>query len=268
MKTVRFLLASALAWAAGQAAAQPALEVIPLRHSTAEQVLPALRPLLEPGGTLSGQYSQLIVRASPANIAELRRALDAIDRPRRRLQILVRFDDSMAAARETIETRGRVSSRGSRFDVRVEDSSSGSEGRIDQRVQVLEGARALIAAGQTRPVLQRQRIQTPAGVLSQETFVVHEAANGFEVSPRVAGERVFLDIAPRRQSFVEGGGAAPGTIETQRIASSVSARMGEWFEIGGAVSSAMREGRTIGFSSRARSDDTRRIWVKIEEIRN
>ena len=51
------------------------LEIISLRHRTADQVLPALRPLVEPGATLTGQGTQLIVRASPSNLAELRRAL-------------------------------------------------------------------------------------------------------------------------------------------------------------------------------------------------
>ena len=87
-----FLLAAALI--AGSAAAQGSLEIIPLRHRTADQVLPALRPLMEPGATLTGQGTQLIVRTSPANLEELRRALDEIDRPQRRLQISVRFEDS------------------------------------------------------------------------------------------------------------------------------------------------------------------------------
>ena len=39
--------------------AQGTLEVIPLRHRTVEQLLPVLRPLLEPGGALSGQSNQL-----------------------------------------------------------------------------------------------------------------------------------------------------------------------------------------------------------------
>src|ERR1043166_7339992 len=72
---------------AGQAAGQASLEIIPLRHRTADQVLPALRPLLEPGATLTGQGTQLIVRTSPGNLDELRRALDEIDRPLRRLQV-------------------------------------------------------------------------------------------------------------------------------------------------------------------------------------
>ena len=40
--------------ALAQAWAQ-ALEVIPLRHATVDQVLPALRTLIEPGGTIGGQ---------------------------------------------------------------------------------------------------------------------------------------------------------------------------------------------------------------------
>src|SRR5262249_47894702 len=100
-----------LAVVTGQAAGQGSLEIIPLRHRTADQVLPALRPLLEPGATLTGQGTQLIVRTSPGNLAELRRALDEIDRPLRRLQVSVRFDDAGDAASRSVETSGRISNR-------------------------------------------------------------------------------------------------------------------------------------------------------------
>ncbi|HVP09134.1 MAG TPA: hypothetical protein VMT02_06400 [Burkholderiales bacterium] len=43
------LAAACSAWAQG------ALEVITLRHRTAEQVIPVLQPLLEPGGAIRGQ---------------------------------------------------------------------------------------------------------------------------------------------------------------------------------------------------------------------
>src|SRR5438309_9824061 len=79
---------------ASAAMAQNALEIITLRHRTAEQVLPSLRPLLEPGATLSGQGNQLFVRASPANISDLRLALEVLDQRQRRLLISVRLDDA------------------------------------------------------------------------------------------------------------------------------------------------------------------------------
>ena len=97
---------------AGPAFAQGTLEVIPLRHRTAEQVIPILRPLLEPGGALSGQYNQLIVRTSPGNLAQIRSALDAIDRPARRLLISVRFDAAQDTARRDVQGAVRITSEG------------------------------------------------------------------------------------------------------------------------------------------------------------
>ncbi len=49
----RFPLLLFLLFVAASAFAQGTLEVISLRHRTADQVIPVLRPLLEPGGILS-----------------------------------------------------------------------------------------------------------------------------------------------------------------------------------------------------------------------
>ena len=102
---------------AGPAVGQATLEVLSLRHRTVEQVLPALRPLMEPGATLTGQGTQLIVRASPANVAELRRALEAIDRPAKRLQISVRLDEAADRASQSVDVSGTISNRDARVDV-------------------------------------------------------------------------------------------------------------------------------------------------------
>jgi type II secretory pathway component GspD/PulD (secretin) len=91
--------------------AQQSLEVISLRYRTADQVLDTLRPLVEPGGTLTGQGNQLIVRVSPDNLAEIRRALDAIDRPQRRLQISVRLDSAGQASRRDLGASSAPTSR-------------------------------------------------------------------------------------------------------------------------------------------------------------
>src|SRR2546423_14805763 len=93
---------------AAPASAQNALEIITLRHRTAEQVLPSLQPLLEPGGTLSGQGTQLFVRTSPANLDDLRLALTAIDQPARRLLISVRYDQDRDVAAAGIDAHGRI----------------------------------------------------------------------------------------------------------------------------------------------------------------
>jgi hypothetical protein len=263
MRLVRLGWALALGCAALQAQAQYALEIIPLRHRTAEQVIPALQPLLEPGATLGGQSGQLFVRASPANLAELRRALDAIDVPARRLQILVRFEGGADAASREVSGSGFLSNQGSHIELRAGDARTGETERIDQRVQVIDGGQAWIATGQSRPVPQRQLIQTPAGVVSQETFVVQQAQSGFAVIPRVTGQTVVMEIAPQREAL-----GPSGTMQSQRVAATASGRLGEWFELGALGAGSASDQRGVGTSARQQTTDSRRVWVKVEELRN
>ena len=220
------------------ASAQYSLEIIPLRHRTVDQVLPILRPLLEPGGTLSGNSNQLFVRASPANVAELKRVLDALDRPARRLQILVRFDNSREAAAREIGASGTIGNRGSRIELRAADSSSRGEERIDQRLQVLEGGRGTIAMGKSSALRDR--------------------ATGFEVVPRVVGDSVTVDIISQRER-----GAS-----FQGISTTASGRLGEWFEVGGAVTGSSRDERGIASLGNSSKNESGRVWLKIEELRN
>ena len=244
--------------------AQGTLEVIALKHRTAEQVIPILRPLLEPGGALSGQYNQLIVRTSPSNLAQIRMVLDSIDQPQRRLMILVRFDSAQDSATRGIQTDARISNRGSSADIRILDSRSIQDERVDQRIQVLEGGRAVIADGQSRPIRQRQVFQTPGGPVVQETMVMQGASTGFEVVPRVSGSKVFLDIAPQREQFAPGHS---GAIQSERVASTVSGRLGEWIELGGSAGASTRSDSGILSSRERTATENRRIWVKVEEVR-
>jgi hypothetical protein len=224
--------------------AQNALEIITLRHRTAEQVLPALRPLLEPGATLTGQSNQLIVRTSAANLADLRLALEALDRPARRLLISVRFDESRAAAAGRVEAGGSVSNRGSRLELRAEERQGRSEARVDQRVQVLEGSRTVIYSGHSRPV--RQLIQTPGGVIPQQVTVVQDQTTGFEVIPHLSGRNVHLEIAPQRES-----GAS-----YQYAATTIAAPLGQWIQVSGASAASAYRAELQG------------VWLKVEEIRD
>ena len=223
---ISLLLACFAAW--GQAS----LEVIDLRHTTAEQVLPALRPLLEPGGVLTGQRSQLIIRTSPANLAELRRALETLDAPARRLVILVRFAGASAVERSELA----VGVRGSRIEARARQERSTGAERVDQRIQVLEGRRAHIATGTSRPLALR------------DGTLIQDIATGFDVIPRLAGDTVLLEIAPQREVA---GRVTRGSVQVERASSTVRARLGEWVELAGVDDAGT----------------SRRIWVRVDEVR-
>jgi len=233
---LRFALAALLGLAA--LAHAQGLEIIPLRHRTVDQVLPALRPLIEPGGTLSGHSNQLFVRASPANVAEIRRALETLDQPQRRLLISVRFDDSLQDSRQEFGASGRISNRGAHVDIRAQDAQARSDERVDQRLQILEGSQAFIFAGSSVDAYGR--------------------ASGFMVAPRVVGSLVQVEVAAQRDVAES----------SQRAATTVNARLGEWFEIGATQSSAARDARGIGAAGRSTSSGVRRIWLRVDEVRN
>ena len=245
---IRFALAAVLLVAGAGARAQNALEIIDLRHRTAEQVLPSLRPLVEPGGTLTGQGNQLFVRTSPANLDALRRALEAIDRPARRLLVSVRFDDSLDASRRSLGASGRIGSGGSNVEIRARDSSSSAEGRVDQRVQVLDGSRATIYLGESGPVRERRYIQTPAGPVPQDIIVEQDSRTGFDVVPRVTGSTVQVDIA-----------SANGYTRA-------SGPLGEWFQLGAMAQAGKRDDRGIGSSMQSVTSESRRVWIKVDPL--
>ena len=218
------------------AAAQYALEIIPLRHATADQVLPVLQPLLEPGGTLSSGAGQLFVRASPANVAELRRVLETLDRPARRLQILVRLDSAADSSRRELGATGTLSNRGSTIEIRAQDASGRAAERVDQQLTLLEGSRGFISTGRADALRER--------------------ASGFDVVPRLAGDTVTLDILQQRESGDQ----------FQRLSTTVAGRLGEWLEVGGVTGGAARDERGILSTGRATGGDSRRIWLKVLEL--
>jgi hypothetical protein len=247
---VRLGVAALLGGLVHAAFAQQALEIIPLRHRTVEQVLPALQPLLESGGTLSGSRGQLFLRASAANADDIKRALAAIDRPAKRLQISVRFDDALARERRDAQVSGSIGSAGVRISGSAQDSRTGIGERIDQRLQVVEGSPAYIAAGQSRPLRM------------QDATEIQDLSTGFEVVPRLAGSGVSLEIAQQRET----PGSRPGSVHGQRVSTTIHARLGEWVEMGGTGQAMSQEGRGIGAASGRRTSESRRIWLKVEAL--
>lgn len=260
---MRKFAAPALFVATFSVCAQTELEVLPLRNRTAEEIIPVLRPLLEPGGVITGQGYQLIVRTSGRNLAEIRGALASLDRPLRRLVISVRQGASAQEIRRSHGARATIGGGDSRASVRIGEAESRSQERVEQRVHVLEGGRAWIGASETRPVIERRIVRSPDGRMISETTTLQQASTGFEVVPRIAGDTVHLEIAPQREAF-----AAGGLVRGERVSTVVSARLGEWVEIGGAAASAAAGERGALSTREVRSGTAGSVWIKVEEVPN
>lgn len=262
---LKMLLTAAFALWIGLAAAQQ-MEVIELKSKSAQDVLPVLLPLVEPGGTLTGVNNQLFLRASPRNRADIKKALAAIDTPTRRLIIRVSQNRESEKRAQGAEASGQVvlgSSRRSSAQAQVWDTQSGRGESAGQMVQTVEGGQAFIQIGRSLPIPMRQVVIGPGGTVINETVVYQDVGRGFYAVPHLNGERITLDITQHADSV---GGSGRGSISTQRLSTTVSGRLGEWIELGG--SGRRASGEQSGTLSLSTSDarDNRSIWLMVEEV--
>jgi len=269
------------------AAETQVLEVIRLGYRQAEDVIPMLRPLLAPGGTLTGMKNQLVVRTTPSNIAELKRVLATVDAAPRRLIISVRQASGMDTSRDAQSVQGAVGigdnarvtlpkQRGAAGDptVTVQSGSTRVEGnlansrsarndQVTQTMQTLEGNPAFIRTGQSVVVPGAQVIDTPTGRQIIQGGQTVQANTGFYVTPRLSGDRVSLEVATSLQRLRN---PATGAVSGQQIGTVVSGHLGEWIEIGGVAQSIEREqGQILGRSRDARRDDSR-VQLRVDEV--
>ncbi|MFZ3018622.1 MAG: secretin N-terminal domain-containing protein [Gallionella sp.] len=258
------------------------LEVILLKHRSAEELLPIVRPLLDKDGVVSGMNYQLILRTSPRNLSEIKKLLQSIDVAPRRLRITVMQD----VDRDTVERLTSVSgSVGSNPRITLPDNGSGASveigqgrdrlkanvvstrtlevGRNTQQLQVLEGNRALVRTGQSMPIPQRQVIQQPWGTQVIDSTEYREVERGFYVLPRINGDRVTLEISAQNDAPVRGD---PQAVSTQQASSTLSGKLGEWLELGGTGQRETVDDDTISSRSASRKNEKRSVLIRVEEV--
>ncbi len=252
------------------------VEVIRLNYRTAEQVIPTLQPMVEPGGAVSGMQSTLVIRASRANIAQLKQVLDSLDRMPRRLLISVRQDAGGSFERRGVGVAGTVASGDARVAVNepprsesgvtisAYDSSGARDASVTSQVQALEGSPALISTGQSVPLRSTVVTPAPGGTVMHNTTSFRNTGSGVYVIPRVSGDRVILEIAPQTASP---GRSGPGSVTYQQLSTTASGRLGEWFPLGGIDQSATRSQSGVLYGTSGTRTATSSVWVKVDEIR-
>ncbi len=253
------LLGASVAWA-------QALDIIQLHHRGAAELLPQLAPFVERGGALSGLDDKLFLRASKRNQDEIRQLVAALDTPPRRLLVSLRQDGAEAGTAAGAGLSGRIEtgSGGTTVSGRghLYQADSRSRRDISQQVQTIDGGRAAILVGQSYFLPMRQLVVTPAGAIVSETLVQRDLGTGFVVLPRVSGERVTVEISPRDDT----PGPLPGSVNTQRLFTTVSGRLGEWMELGGATGEQDASGSGIVRYGTRSASSQRRLLLKVDEL--
>jgi len=240
------------------AAIGQSLEIIDLKHRSAQELLPALQPLVAQGGSLSGQDYKLFVRTTSQNLAELRRVIAQLDRAPRQLLVSVRNATRQQIEREGVSVSGTLSTEGARARVDANDASSQRSGDGIASVAVLEGNSAMINNGASIPIVTAVVARGGRRPLIGAQTEYRDLANGFVVTPRVSGDRVILDVSQRAQSYRN------GVIDNQELQTQASGRVGEWLNLGGVAESSTTTQSGIGARQYSTQSDQRSVWIKVD----
>ena len=108
----------------------------------------------------------------------------------------------------------------------------------------------------------RQVILTPLGAVVSESLVQRDLGTGFVAVPRVNGDRVTLEISPRDDT----PGPLPGSVNTQRLITTISGRLGEWLELGGSLGDQSGNSTGIASYGTQSASHRRRLLLKVEEL--
>ncbi len=275
MRWVRSALALLLAALALVAAARE-LQVIELRYRLAEEIVPIVQPLLEPGGVLTGADRLLFVNTSPANFEQIRQAVELIDRRPR--QLVVTVGQGTVTFEERTDVSGQARAGNSDVQVGVNTPPRGDPGvavEIDSRAQranlhntssvrTLEGAETYIAVGQLAPLTSSQVVSGRRGPREYTSTEYHEVSTGFYATARLHGDTVRLEISPRQQRL---RGTAAGTVvATAGVVSTISGRLGEWLPIGAVQDSGTGDTSGLLVWGRRTTESRYSAWVKVEEV--
>ncbi len=259
------------------------LKVIPLKHRPAADLVPVLAPLAGPEGSVTSLDTRLVVKATPQALAEIEKALVALDTPLRSLLILVSqgvastsqaqaggvggtvsgggttvtVSPPAAGGTTTVETRsGRTVVRGA---LGAESSSSTDD--VTQQIRTLEGHPALIRVGRSQPFNTVGVVPAPGGSAVVAGTAFAESGTGFHVRPRLAGDLVTLEL------WAENTRGEGPVVVGQDLRTTVTGRLGQWIEVGSALRQAETRAREIlGASYRAVSEE-RSVRLRVDEAR-
>ncbi len=277
-------------------AQQPVTEVIPLGYRSINEIIPLIRPLLAPAGSVSGLQGQLVVTATPQKMAEIRQLLATLDRAPARLLISVKRGNDRSDRQDSASIQGQAGNlsinnggvviggrapgpphgRQDGLSVKMKSGSQIEQSSITQQVQVLEGREAYISAGEEFPVRNRGTVTGPGGVYGYDNIEYYPAVTGFYVIPRLNGNEVLLQIntiSRRRSSlrilgrYPQQGWQSRQSVAVSNISTTARGRLGEWIAIGGIDQSGSARQNGIGAASRQQQGAKSQIFIRVEEIK-
>jgi type II secretory pathway component GspD/PulD (secretin) len=236
------------------------IEIIDLKGRTVNEVVPLLRPILAPGGVLTGRGFQLIIKTTPDNLVQIRKVLQRIDKRPEKLIIQVRFLTGSIDRNRNAEAGVRLKPGDSRFRARIYGTDNRDDSAHTQQIRAMEGSTAFIHTGQSIPVGQRTVIISGGRAQTSDTIHYKPVTTGFYVRAWVNNGHVRIAISPNRNTLSRHHG---GVINTQVASTMLNGKTGEWITIGGTISHSQRRGKGTIYRTEERSQLRNTIQIRV-----
>lgn len=271
--TPSFLLTLCCLLCSTQLIAATAFKIITLQHHFAEDILPAIQPLVGSEGVVTGMQNQLIIRASPEKMAEIEQIVATLDVARQNLKITVSRQNNLQTGREGLTVSGRkrignvdigTSKYANDVQIDIESNQNNVHSNSNQFINVVDGERAFIRVGQSVPFTQewltmtRQYISAPS-IRVQRTTEFVDIATGFAVRPRSIGNQIELEVTPRIAQLNQSG-----FIDFEELSTVVYVNRGEWLDLSGLMQQKDDVSRAILNKQSSRQLQGNQLSIRVE----
>ncbi len=244
------------------------IEVIQLQGRSANDIIPIIQPLLGADTGLSAQGYKLIVRGSEKTISQVRDLVLQLDHPLKQLMISLRRGGQSIHNDNELSASGSIKSGNARLsvgdehknNVRLYESRRSINNNSIRRIHVTEGRQAFIQTGQLVPVGERR---TDRFGNQSNSVRYKNASSGFYVLPRLAGDRVNLDVLQNSMSIDRHGRQR---FNVQRTGTTLSGKIGEWISIGGVTQQLNQSKSGILHSTQRNANSDSQLYIKVDVI--
>lgn len=253
---------------AQSAYAQTELRIFTLQHYFAKDLYAVVTPLVGPEGTVTGTNNQLIVRATPTQLAEIEAVIAAFDVPRVNRKITVASDRNQQSTYNNTELSGNVNIGNVTIGNRQRRQGAGIEVTRQQQqtrqnsqqfIQVVDGERAFIQVGQLVPFTQDWLVITRRYAQLTRTVDWVEVSTGFAVRPRTIGNQVEIEITPRIARF-----NSQESIDFEALTTVIRVSLGEWVNIGQTMQQRDELSRKILGSQSGTFEDKSNLSIRVD----
>ncbi|HDZ55445.1 MAG TPA: secretin [Pseudomonas xinjiangensis] len=249
--------------------AAPTTEVISLGYSMAETLIPVVEPMLQGEERVSGYGNQLIIRAEPERLEEIRSLIATLDEQPAKLRISIANSGNSVDSDQGYSVDGRLSQ--GPVDVIIGDPRSGNQTRIIRRATrgATDGVRQ-VTANEGYPVLIQSGQSVPITTTSTDAYgqvirdvQYRDVTQGFYATVRINGDMATITLSANNDSINQSDSRL---INIQRTDTVVTARLGEWVTIGALDDTAAAQDRDIGRRISTRSQDQNSIRLKVDRL--